>query len=188
MKSLWRPAAPMVSRRPRCFATSCAITWKETRLLRSENYSRRAKPARSDKGGAHVDNVSPRRRSEIMACVRAKNTAPEMRVRRLVFSMGYRYRLHDHSLPGSPDLVFRGARKVIFVHGCFWHRHARCALARMPKSRLEFWRPKLEANRKRDRKNVARLRRTGWRVMVVWECDLAKPAPLSDQIRRFLDA
>lgn len=135
-----------------------------------------------------MDNVNPRRRSEIMALVRAKNTAPEMRVRRLVFSMGYRYRLHDRSLPGTPDLVFRSPRKVIFVHGCFWHRHARCALARMPKSRLEFWRPKLEANRERDRKNVARLRRTGWRVMVVWECELTKLAPLSVRIRRFLDA
>lgn len=135
-----------------------------------------------------MDNVSPRRRSEIMACVRSKNTAPELFVRRLVFSMGYRYRLHDRLLPGTPDLVFRRARKVILVHGCFWHRHARCAFARLPKSRPEFWRPKLEANRERDRKNAARLRRAGWRVMVVWECELSKLAPLSVRIRRFLDA
>lgn len=135
-----------------------------------------------------MDNVSPQRRSEIMARVRATNTAPEMLIRRLVFSMGRRYRLHDRSLPGSPDLVFRGARKIIFVHGCFWHRHARCVLARMPKSRLDFWRSKLETNRERDRRNIARLRRAGWRVMVVWECELSKLARLSTRIRRFLDA
>lgn len=135
-----------------------------------------------------MDNVSLRRRSEIMARVRSKNTGPEMLVRRIVFSMGYRYRLHDRTLPGTPDLVFRSARKVVFVHGCFWHRHARCALARMPKSNLEFWRHKLNTNRARDRRNCARLRAMGWKVLVVWECELEKPAPLSDRIRRFLDA
>lgn len=135
-----------------------------------------------------MDNVSPRRRSEIMARVRAKDTGPEMLVRRLVYSMGYRYRLHDRSLPGTPDIVLRRARKVIFVHGCFWHRHARCALARLPKSRVKFWRPKLDSNRVRDRRNVARLRRAGWRVMVVWECELAKLASLTRRLGRFLDA
>ncbi len=135
-----------------------------------------------------MDNVSRRRRSEIMSRVRAKDTAPEMLVRRLVYSMGYRYRLHDRSLPGTPDLVFRKARKLVFVHGCFWHRHAGCALARWPKSRQKFWREKLEGNLARDRKNMGRLRRAGWGVMVVWECQLSKPARLEQRIRGFLDA
>lgn len=123
-----------------------------------------------------------------MRLVRAKDTRPEMRVRKLVFSLGYRYRLHDRSLPGTPDLVFRRARKVILVHGCFWHRHARCALARLPKSRTEFWIPKLEDNRLRDRKNLSRLRRAGWKVLVVWECELSDAVGLDERIRGFLDA
>lgn len=135
-----------------------------------------------------MDNVSRRERSEIMRRVRAKDTRPEIQVRKFVFSMGYRYRLHDRSLPGTPDLVFRGARKAIFVHGCFWHRHARCALARLPKSRTNFWIPKLEGNRRRDCRNLARLRRAGWRALVVWECELSDVAALNKRIRGFLDA
>jgi len=135
-----------------------------------------------------VDTVTKRRRSEIMARVRGKNTVPEMRVRRLVYSMGYRYRLHVRSLPGTPDLVFRKARKLIFVHGCFWHRHTGCVLARWPKSRTSFWREKLQANKARDRRNLRRLRRAGWRVLVVWECQLLKTLPLSKRIGGFLVA
>ena len=110
-----------------------------------------------------------------------------MFVRRLVFALGYRYRLHVSGMPGRPDLVFSGRRKVIFVHGCFWHRHARCKLARLPKSRLEFWIPKLDANRRRDRKNVRALRRKGWAVLTIWECGLGNPR-LPSTIERFLDA
>ena len=135
-----------------------------------------------------VDSVSRSERSEIMRRVRAKDTGPEMRVRRLVHGMGYRYRLHDRSLPGTPDLVLRRLRKIIFVHGCFWHRHARCALSRLPKSRSEFWVPKLEGNRLRDRRNLARLRRTGWDVLVIWECEIADLPCLGKRIRGFLDA
>ncbi len=135
-----------------------------------------------------MDTVTKRRRSEIMARVRAKDTAPEMLVRRLVYSMGYRYRLHDRRLPGTPDMVFRRRRKLIFVHGCFWHRHAGCALARWPKSRQTFWREKLQANLMRDRKNIARLRRGGWGVLILWECQLSKPLVLSKRIGGFLDA
>lgn len=135
-----------------------------------------------------MDNLSPEARGRQMARVKAKNTRPELTVRRLVFAMGYRYRLHDARLPGTPDLVFAGRGKVLFVHGCFWHRHENCDLARLPKSRLDFWFPKLEGNRARDRLNQRQLRKSGWRVLVVWECELRNLAKLSRKIRRFLEA
>lgn len=105
-----------------------------------------------------MDSLSPAERSEIMARVRSKNSRPELFVRKVVFALGYRYRLHAKDLPGHPDMAFRRLRKVIFVHGCFWHRHAACALARLPKSRLDFWLPKLDGNRKRDDKKTIRIR------------------------------
>ena len=135
-----------------------------------------------------MDSVSRKRRSEIMSRVRSKDTRPEMQVRRLVFSMGYRYRLHAKDLPGKPDLVFRRKRKVIFVHGCFWHRHKGCALARLPKSREEFWIPKLEANSERDKRNKKGLKTAGWNVLTIWECQLGDTWRLRARIERFLDA
>ncbi len=135
-----------------------------------------------------MDSLSRKKRSEIMARVRAKNTRPELRVRKLVFALGYRYRLHDRNLPGCPDLVFGASKKVIFVHGCFWHRHARCVLARLPKSRLDFWLPKLEGNKSRDQRNRRALARRGWQVLTIWECQLKNSESLNDKITRFLDA
>lgn len=135
-----------------------------------------------------MDNIPRSERSEIMSRVRAKDTRPEMLVRRLVFAEGYRYRLHDRKLPGCPDLVFRNRAKVIFVHGCFWHRHANCALARMPKSRLAFWEPKLNANKERDTRNKKLLAKEGWKVLTIWECELKDTERLKQTIRRFLDA
>jgi DNA mismatch endonuclease (patch repair protein) len=123
-----------------------------------------------------------------MARVRSKNSRPELFVRKLVFALGYRYRLHANDLPGNPDIVFRKLRRVIFVHGCFWHRHATCALARLPKSRLDFWLPKLEGNRKRDEKNKKALLRDGWKVLTIWECQLKSPERMTGRIRRFLNA
>jgi DNA mismatch endonuclease (patch repair protein) len=111
-----------------------------------------------------------------------------MLVRRLVFAEGYRYRLHDRRLPGNPDLVFRSRRKIIFVHGCFWHRHDNCPLARTPKSRLDFWEPKLQANKERDARNEKRLVEEGWKVLTIWECELKNMDQLKQTIRRFLDA
>lgn len=108
-----------------------------------------------------------------MALIRNKDTIPELRVRRLVHGLGYRYRLHGGKLPGHPDLVFRKRRKVIFVHGCFWHRHRRCKLARLPKSKLDFWRPKLDANKRRDSRNQTSLKVMDWGVLVIRECELA---------------
>lgn len=135
-----------------------------------------------------VDTLTKQQRSERMSRIGGKDTGPEMVVRRLVHGMGYRYRLHDRSLPGCPDLVFRSGRKVIFVHGCFWHRHddSACKLARLPKSRSEFWGPKLEANARRDHKNQEELRALGWDVLVIWECKLKNRAFLKSQIESFL--
>jgi DNA mismatch endonuclease (patch repair protein) len=135
-----------------------------------------------------VDSLTPEERSEIMARVRSKNSRPELFVRKLVYALGYRYRLHQRDLPGSPDLVFRPRQKVIFVHGCFWHRHAKCALARMPKSRVDFWSEKLEGNRRRDDRNRRALAREGWRVLTIWECQIRDASRLEAKIRRFLDA
>lgn len=133
-----------------------------------------------------TDTMTKRERSERMALVRSRNTEPEKIVRRLVDRMGFRYRLHDDELPGRPDFVFSRRHKAIFVHGCFWHRHGGCKLARIPKSRVRFWTEKLEGNRKRDARNLARIRRLGWSSLVVWECQLTKPELLSRRIKRFL--
>lgn len=121
-----------------------------------------------------------------MSRVRGKDTKPEMVVRRLVHGMGYRYRLHRRDLPGVPDLVFPARKKVVFVHGCFWHRHPGCG--RMPKSRLEFWAPKLEGNRQRDLVQQAALRDAGWNILVVWECEIKDRNALARAIRGFLDS
>ena len=135
-----------------------------------------------------MDTLTPRERSARMALVRGKDTKPELLVRRLVHGLGYRYRLHRRDLPGTPDLVFPGRGKVIMVHGCFWHRHEGCALARLPKSRGDFWLPKLTTNAERDASNTRALRRLGWGVMTIWECQLRDTAALASRIRRFLDA
>src|SRR6267378_7844160 len=118
-----------------------------------------------------MDTLTRSERSKRMALVRSKNTKPELQVRRIARSCGYKFRLNVTSLPGKPDLVFPKLRKVIFVHGCFWHRHPGCSLARLPKSKLGFWLPKLTNNRQRDVRNIARLRRAGWKVKVIWECE-----------------
>lgn len=112
-----------------------------------------------------------------------------MRVRRLAHGMGYRYRLHSKDLPGRPDLVFRPRRKVIFVHGCFWHRHDGCPRNRMPTSpdRLDYWRRKLDANVARDRRNLDALQRMGWTSLVIWECKTTDADGLAERLRAFLD-
>lgn len=136
-----------------------------------------------------TDTLTGAERSERMSRVRGRGSKPEMVVRRLVHGMGYRYRLHRRDLPGTPDLVFPSRRKAIFVHGCFWHRHPdpACKLARLPKSRLDFWRPKLEGNRRRDLKNRAKLEELGWEVLVVWECRIGYKEHIANEIRTFLE-
>ncbi|RVP97122.1 very short patch repair endonuclease [Sinorhizobium meliloti] len=134
-----------------------------------------------------VDTLSTSDRSRRMSLIRGKDTKPEMVVRRLVHSLGYRYRLHRRDLPGCPDLVFSARRKVIFVHGCFWHRHpdSTCKLARLPKSREEFWVPKLESNASRDRRNEQALKDQGWNVLVIWECETNDQGMLKRKIQAF---
>ncbi len=136
-----------------------------------------------------MDTLTPQERSERMSKVRSADTRLEMSVRRLIHGMGYRYRLHRKDLPGKPDLVFPSRKKVIFVHGCFWHRHSdpNCKLARLPKSRLDFWLPKLTANAERDAKIQARLEDLGWSVMTVWECEAGDAEALKRRISEFLD-
>ena len=135
-----------------------------------------------------MDTLTPRQRSERMSKVRSRNTKPEMLVRRLAHEMGYRYRLHRRDLPGSPDLVFPARMKVIFVHGCFWHRHPdpTYRLARLPKSKLDFWIPKLETNRNRDVRNLALLMGLEWDTLEIWECQTKDRELLGARIREFL--
>lgn len=135
-----------------------------------------------------MDTLTPEQRSERMSRVRGRDTKPEMLVRRLAHRMGYRYRLHRRDLPGAPDLVFPSRMKVIFVHGCFWHWHPdwKCPLARLPKSKLDFWGPKLETNRERDGRNLALLAQLGWDDLVIWECQMKNQEHLKARIRDFL--
>ena len=123
-----------------------------------------------------VDHVSRQRRSAIMRAVRGKNTAPEIVVRRAAHALGLRFRLHGGQLPGRPDLVFPRWKAVVFVNGCFWHRHASCKRAALPKSRTLFWRKKLKQNVARDRANYTRLAELGWQPVILWECELGRPA------------
>ena len=110
-----------------------------------------------------------------------------MAVRRLIHGMGFRYRLHNHKLPGRPDLVFRRFQKIVFVHGCFWHSHDGCESGHIPGTRIEYWKPKLDGNRRRDEANRRKLVDLGWRILVIWECETRDMQALSDRVRRFLD-
>jgi DNA mismatch endonuclease (patch repair protein) len=135
-----------------------------------------------------MDNLTPAQRSERMGRVKSKDTKPEMWVRRLVHGMGYRYRLQVSALPGKPDLVFPKYRKVIFVHGCFWHRHPdrNCKLARLPKSGKGFWLNKLQSNYNRDLVKQQELRKLGWGILVIWECELRNQKLVESKIGAFL--
>lgn len=134
-----------------------------------------------------MDTLSPEERSERMSRVRSRNTSPEMLTLHLARKLGYRFQLHSKNLPGRPDLVFVGRRKVIFVHGCFWHRHNRCALARLPKSNQDFWASKFDQNRRRDASNRAALTRLGWTSLVIWECELRDPVKVMLKMLMFME-
>jgi DNA mismatch endonuclease, patch repair protein len=132
-----------------------------------------------------VDNLSRTERSKQMSLVRSKNTKPEILVRELVLNLGYRCQLHRTDLPGCPDMVFPRLKRIIFVHGCFWHAHG-CRLARMPKSRRAYWKNKIERNGSRDLRTLRRLRGMRWRCLVIWECQLSNPEAVSTKIKMFL--
>lgn len=131
-----------------------------------------------------ADVVDRQTRSRMMAGIKGKNTKPEKTVRSYLHRGGLRFRLHDPSLPGSPDLVFRQHKAVVQVHGCYWHQHPGCRFAYTPKSNTRFWREKLNGNVIRDRRNSARLRRLGWRVLTVWECQVNRPQVLERLAQR----
>jgi DNA mismatch endonuclease (patch repair protein) len=133
-----------------------------------------------------ADVLTQAQRKFCMSQIHGKHTKPELLVRRLVHSMGYRYRLHDRTLPGSPDLVFRSLQKLIFVHGCFWHRH-RCKFGKpMPATRQNFWKTKLLQNKSRDQNTQRKLRRNGWDVLVIWECQTSDTDNLVIRLNNFL--
>lgn len=136
-----------------------------------------------------MDNLTRKRRAANMRAIRSKNTAPELVVRKLVYGMGHRYRLHAKHLPGKPDMVFASKRRVIFVHGCFWHQHpvAECLDARRPKSNRAYWHPKLDRNVQRDAEHLAKLKASGWKTLVVWGCETDRQDKLRNRLKRFLD-
>jgi DNA mismatch endonuclease (patch repair protein) len=136
-----------------------------------------------------VDTMDAQSRSRRMARVKDRDTKPELIVRRCLHRLGYRFRLHRRDLPGTPDIVLPRYRAAILVHGCFWHRHPdpACKLARMPKSRLDFWGPKLEANRVRDERQLVELESRGWHVLTLWECELRKLDGLAERFQAFLE-
>jgi DNA mismatch endonuclease (patch repair protein) len=135
-----------------------------------------------------TDHLSKTDRSALMGKVRGKDTKPEIVVRKIIHSLGFRFRLHRKDLPGCPDLVFASKRKVIFVHGCFWHRHKRCKRATTPQTHTDFWQSKFDANVSRDRRNLNALTKAGWESLIVWECSLKHVERLAGDLRQFLDS
>jgi DNA mismatch endonuclease (patch repair protein) len=133
-----------------------------------------------------MDTLTPAQRSARMALIRSGNTKPEKMLRSLLHRAGFRFRLHDRSLPGTPDIVFPARRKAIFVHGCFWHLHKCQKPSRHPKSNRDYWMPKLEANRNRDARNRRKLVAQGWQVLIVWECEVRAADAALSKATRFL--
>ena len=131
-----------------------------------------------------MDSISHEQRSWNMSRIRGKNTKPEIVVRRLLHNLGYRFRLHKQGLPGTPDLVLKSYKTVVFVQGCFWHRHQGCKLSNLPKSRRTYWQNKFRKNVARDKRNQMLLTKAGWNVIVVWECEAQQPNQLSRALDR----
>jgi DNA mismatch endonuclease (patch repair protein) len=123
-----------------------------------------------------------------MQAVKGRDTEPEMRVRRALHALGYRFRLHRKDLPGTPDVVLPRHRAIVLVHGCFWHGHENCKRATVAVNNAETWRAKIEGNQKRDRRNLSELRELGWEVLIVWECEVRDSIGLTDRLRSFLSS
>lgn len=132
-----------------------------------------------------MDNLSPERRSDLMKRVRRSDTKPEVTLRKALHRLGFRYVIGDKRLPGTPDLVFPKYKAAVFVHGCFWHGHP-CVKGKLPKSRIEYWGPKLAQNMARDRANVGALQAMGWEVLTLWQCELRNTAELEVRLKQFL--
>jgi len=133
-----------------------------------------------------MDRVSKEKRSEIMGKVNSKNTGPELIVRKILHRLKYRFRLHKKNLPGNPDIVLPKHKKIIFVHGCFWHGHENCSKGRLPKTNQQYWQDKIISNRKRDLKAIEELNKLGWKVLVVWSCQIKNQEQLENHITQFL--
>lgn len=134
-----------------------------------------------------MDIWTKEKRSEVMSRILSSNTKPEQRIRKMLTSMGYRYRLNVKDLPGKPDIVLRKYKSVIFVHGCFWHLHSGCRDGTLPKTRKSYWHEKLLKNKARDERNVRDLRKKGWKVLCLWECEIERePETVMDKLRKFL--
>lgn len=134
-----------------------------------------------------MDKLTPERRSENMRRIRSEDTSPEKRVRSLLHRMGLRFRLHDATLPGKPDIVLPKLGLIVEVRGCFWHQHGPCADSRIPQSRRDYWVAKLEKNKQRDVANARALRKLGWSVITVWECQIKHEDKLGARLRRFVE-
>ena len=161
----------LMRRAPSSSKQTPAISLESLRL--STRMRKRRKPHRP-----------PLSRSEIMARIKSKDTALELRVRRALWAAGLRYRLHDKKLPGRPDLVFSGRCAVVFIHGCFWHCHEGCSKHRIPKTRTEWWAQKLARNQVRDAKVQSELEAAGWQVLIIWECQTSDPEQLAALVRQ----
>jgi|SRR5579871_1497288 len=133
-----------------------------------------------------MDKLTATARSALMSRVRSKDTSPELLVRSMIHGMGFRFRIHRKDLPGSPDIVLPGRKKVVWVHGCFWHRHPGCKFATVPKSNRRFWNNKFKNNVRRDRNHQSVVKEMGWESLVVWQCELQEPKKLARKLARFL--
>ncbi len=136
--------------------------------------------------GPMADILTVAERSERMSRIKSKNSKAEVRVRQIVHRMGFRYRLHNPTLPGKPDLVLRQHNKIIFIHGCYWHRHGKCRRLTIPESNAEFWQRKFQQNIERDQRIAKQLADLGWKVLVVWECETKDEESLKRKLKRFL--
>ena len=134
-----------------------------------------------------VDTLTSAERSERMSRIKSRDTSPEVALRKVLHALGFRFRLDNRKLPGKPDIVLPRYKTAIFVHGCFWHRHSGCAKASSPKTRKAFWNAKFETNVARDARVKRKLRRLGWRVMTIWECDTGNAERVADRLKRFME-
>jgi DNA mismatch endonuclease (patch repair protein) len=135
-----------------------------------------------------TDNLTPGKRSELMSRIRSSNTKPELTVRSILHRNGYRYSLKRKNLPGKPDIVLVRYNIAVFVHGCFWHQHAGCQFSFMPKTRIEYWGKKLQNNADRDKRIVAALKKLGWQVLIVWECEIKNPSLILERVTQIIEA